>query len=342
MQYCESFDGKQVNYFINEPFHTIASIAKDKQIIYLIDACVFEKHTSLFKASPYILIPSGEASKCWSTIDFIIHQLLVLNANRQTLLVGVGGGVVSDITGFVAAIYMRGIEFGFVPTTLLSMVDAAIGGKNGINFGEQKNLIGTFNLPSFLLMDYAFLNSLPIDEFKNGFGEIIKYACLSDVRFFDMLFMHTIEDYQKDIHKIDALIQHCVSTKNKMVMADFKESHVRKLLNFGHTIGHAIEKAHTIPHGQAVGLGILYACKLSETLRKFDPANTIKIKNLLQQYQLPTQITFSNDLIDSMVKHDKKSTDKGIDFILLDTIGKPHIQNIPIDQLKELIAASTL
>jgi 3-dehydroquinate synthase len=342
MQYCESFDGKQVNYFINEPFHTIASIAKDKQIIYLIDACVFEKHTSLFKASPYILIPSGEASKCWSTIDFIIHQLLVLNANRQTLLVGVGGGVVSDITGFVAAIYMRGIEFGFVPTTLLSMVDAAIGGKNGINFGEQKNLIGTFNLPSFLLMDYAFLNSLPIDEFKNGFGEIIKYACLSDVRFFDMLFMHTIEDYQKDIHKIDALIQHCVSTKNKMVMADFKESHVRKLLNFGHTIGHAIEKAHTIPHGQAVGLGILYACKLSETLRKFDPANTIKIKNLLQQYQLPTQITFSNDLIDSMVKHDKKSTDKGIDFILLDSIGKPHIQNIPIDQLKELIAASTL
>jgi 3-dehydroquinate synthase len=342
MQYCESFDGKQVNYFINEPFHTIASIAKDKQIIYLIDACVFEKHTSLFKASPYILIPSGEASKCWSTIDFIIHQLLVLNANRQTLLVGVGGGVVSDITGFVAAIYMRGIEFGFVPTTLLSMVDAAIGGKNCINFGEQKNLIGTFNVPSFLLMDYAFLNSLPIDEFKNGFGEIIKYACLSDVRFFDMLFMHTIEDYQKDIHKIDALIQHCVSTKNKMVMADFKESHVRKLLNFGHTIGHAIEKAHTIPHGQAVGLGILYACKLSETLRKFDPANTIKIKNLLQQYQLPTQITFSNDLIDSMVKHDKKSTDKGIDFILLDTIGKPHIQNIPIDQLKELIAASTL
>ena len=342
MQYCESFDGKEVDYFINEPFHTITTIAKDKQIIYLIDACVFEKHASLFKASPYILIPSGEASKCWETIDFIIHQLLELNANRQTLLVGVGGGVVSDITGFVAAIYMRGIEFGFVPTTLLSMVDAAIGGKNGINFGEQKNLIGTFNLPSFILMDYTFLNSLPIDEFKNGFGEIIKYACLSDVRFFDMLFMHTIEDYQKNIHKIDALIQHCVSTKNKMVMADFKESHVRKLLNFGHTIGHAIEKAHTIPHGQAVGLGILYACKLSETLRKFDPANTIKIKNLLQQYQLPTHITFSNDLIDSMVKHDKKSTDKGIDFILLDSIGKPHIQNISIDQLKELIAASTL
>lgn len=342
MQYCESFDGKEVDYFINEPFHIITTIAKDKQIIYLIDACVFEKHASLFKASPYILIPSGEASKCWETIDFIIHQLLELNANRQTLLVGVGGGVVSDITGFVAAIYMRGIEFGFVPTTLLSMVDAAIGGKNGINFGEQKNLIGTFNLPSFILMDYTFLNSLPIDEFKNGFGEIIKYACLSDVRFFDMLFMHTIEDYQKDIHKIDALIQHCVSTKNKMVMADFKESHVRKLLNFGHTIGHAIEKAHTIPHGQAVGLGILYACKLSETLRKFDPANTIKIKNLLQQYQLPTHITFSNDLIDSMVKHDKKSTDKGIDFILLDSIGKPHIQNISIDQLKELIAASTL
>jgi 3-dehydroquinate synthase len=342
MQYCESFDGKEVDYFINEPFHIITTIAKDKQIIYLIDACVFEKHASLFKASPYILIPSGEASKCWATIDFIIHQLLELNANRQTLLVGVGGGVVSDITGFVAAIYMRGIEFGFVPTTLLSMVDAAIGGKNGINFGEQKNLIGTFNLPSFILMDYTFLNSLPIDEFKNGFGEIIKYACLSDVRFFDMLFMHTIEDYQKDIHKIDALIQHCVSTKNKMVMADFKESHVRKLLNFGHTIGHAIEKAHTIPHGQAVGLGILYACKLSETLRKFDPANTIKIKNLLQQYQLPTHITFSNDLIDSIVKHDKKSTDKGIDFILLDSIGKPHIQNISIDQLKELIAASTL
>lgn len=257
-------------------------------------------------------------------------------------MVGVGGGVVGDITGFVAAIYMRGIEFGLVPTTLLSMVDASIGGKNGINFGEQKNLVGTFNLPSFILMDYSFLNSLPLGEFKNGFGEIIKYACLSDVRFFDMLFMHTIEDYQKDIHKIDALIQHCVSTKNKMVMADFKESHVRKLLNFGHTIGHAIEKAHSIPHGQAVGLGILYACKLSEALRKFDPANTLKIKNLLQQYQLPTHIDFSNTLIDSIIKHDKKSNAVGIDFILLDTIGKPHIQNISINQLKELIAASTL
>jgi 3-dehydroquinate synthase len=150
------------------------------------------------------------------------------------------------------------------------------------------------------------------------------------------------EDYKKDIHKIDALIQHCVSTKNKMVMADFKESHVRKLLNFGHTIGHAIEKAHSIPHGQAVGLGILYACKLSEVLRKFDPANTLKIKNLLQQYQLPTHIDFSNTLIDSIVKHDKKSNAVGIDFILLDAIGKPYIENIPLDQLKELIAASTL
>ena len=342
MQYCESFDGKQVNYYINEPFKLITSIAKEQQVIYLIDACVYEQHASLFENHPHILIPSGENSKCWDIIHSIIEQLLQFNANRQSLLVGVGGGVVGDITGFVAAIYMRGIEFGLVPTTLLSMVDASIGGKNGINFGEQKNLVGTFNLPSFILMDYSFLNSLPLDEFKNGFGEIIKYACLSDVRFFDMLFMHTIEDYQKDIHKIDALIQHCVSTKNKMVMADFKESHVRKLLNFGHTIGHAIEKAYSIPHGQAVGLGILYACKLSEVLRKFDPANTLKIKNLLQQYQLPTHIDFSNTLIDSIVKHDKKSNAVGIDFILLDAIGKPYIENIPLDQLKELIAASTL
>ena len=183
-----------------------------------------------------IELEAGEIHKNIATCTEVWGALSELGADRKSILVNLGGGVISDLGGFVACTFKRGIDFINIPTTLLAMVDASIGGKNGINFGEQKNLVGTFNLPSFILMDYSFLNSLPLDEFKNGFGEIIKYACLSDVRFFDMLFMHTIEDYQKDIHKIDALIQHCVSTKNKMVMADFKESHVRKLLNFNQFI----------------------------------------------------------------------------------------------------------
>ena len=203
-------------------------------------------------------------------------------------------------------------------------------------------MVGVIRQPSFLFYDSNFLSTLPRQEWVNGFAEIIKHGAVLDAKLFKQLSAISLKDLKEDKKLLTSIVRRNVELKSSVVKQDEFEQGDRKLLNFGHTIGHAIEKAHSIPHGQAVGLGILYACKLSEVLRKFDPANTLKIKNLLQQYQLPTHIDFSNTLIDSIVKHDKKSNAVGIDFILLDTIGKPYIENIPLDQLKELIAASTL
>ena len=200
----------------------------------------------------------------------LFRNLSVYMQTGKHLLVGVGGGVVTDIAGFVASIYMRGVKFAFVPTSILAMVDASIGGKNGIDVGVYKNLVGVINHPEFLLYDYSFLETLPDAEWVNGFAEIIKHACIKDADMFDFLEEYSLARFQSSITDTAAIIKRNVDIKYAVVASDEHETGDRKLLNFGHTIGHAIENADHLSHGHAISIGMVAACRISEEENQFN------------------------------------------------------------------------
>ncbi|MBW7912860.1 MAG: 3-dehydroquinate synthase [Taibaiella sp.] len=339
MQYSVTFPGGSVRYLFNGSFEHISQWLNPRECIIITDSHVNGLYNQLFTDfKAVITIPAGEEHKNFSTILSITQQLLEHQAHRKTTLLGVGGGMATDITGFIASVYMRGMPFGYVPTSLLGMVDAAIGGKNGVNIGLQKNLLGTIAQPKFILFDTAFLGTLPGTEWSNGFAEVIKYACLFDKELFTELAERDIQYYKKDNAVTSALIARCADWKNKIVLADERESGMRKLLNFGHTAGHAFETVCLIPHGHAVALGMLVACRLSA---QYGMSETVtgQLQNLLQQYSLPTTIQADTDELMRVLTMDKKRDGDGVDFILLKEIGKADIHNIAFNNVRQALAS---
>lgn len=339
MQYSVTFPGGTVRYLFSSSFEHISQWLTPIDCIIITDTNVralYHPFFSDFKA--VITIPTGESHKNFSTILSITQQLLQHEAHRKTFLLGVGGGMVTDITGLIASVYMRGLPFGFVPTTLLGMVDASIGGKNGVNIGLQKNLLGTISQPDFILFDANFLNTLSDEEWSNGFAEVIKYACLFDKELFAELAERDIQYYKNDSTATSALMARCADWKNKIVLADERESGMRKLLNFGHTAGHAFETVCNIPHGHAVALGMLVACQLSKQYGLNDAVGK-QLHTLLQQYGLPTTIQADTDELMRILVMDKKRDNMGIDFIMLKEVGNAEIQQIDFDTIRLAIEA---
>ncbi len=235
------FSGKTTTCYLDTPFSYLEKLVDREHTVLITDDHIFAKQQAIFGGWNTIVISAGEQFKVQATVDSIIEQLIDFGADRKTWLVGVGGGVVTDLTGYVAAIYMRGLSFGFVPTSILAMVDAAIGGKNGIDAGVYKNLIGTIRQPEFLLFDYSLLKSLPKEEWVNGFAEIIKHAAIKDAALFQELEKNKLITYQKDKIALAKLIRRNVAIKSAVVGRDEFEKGERRLLNFGHTLGHAVE-----------------------------------------------------------------------------------------------------
>jgi len=287
-----------------------------------------------FKGWNTIVLKPGEEYKVQQTVDLVIDELLSLGADRKTTLIGVGGGVVTDITGYVAGIYMRGIKFGFVPTSLLAMVDASIGGKNGIDVGVYKNMVGLIRQPKFLLFDVSFLKTLPKNEWQNGFAEIIKHACIKDAAMFKMLQQHSLGSFQKDAKLLSGLITKNVLIKTKVVVKDEFEEGERKLLNYGHTLGHAIENMYELSHGQAISIGMTYAAVISQQLKGFSQAD--EVVNLLSKYGLPTFAEFNTKKAFKVLLMDKKKDNVSINYILLKKIGTGVIQPLLFVQLQEI------
>jgi 3-dehydroquinate synthase len=316
------FSSATVDYYYNSPVTLLPQICTNDNIIFITDSNVAAALPGIFAGKTTLVIPAGEESKSLGTIERLCNELLDAEATRQTWLVGVGGGVVSDITGFVAAVYMRGIRCGFVPTTLLAMVDAAIGGKNGVNTGPHKNIIGTIRQPDFLLFDPTLLSSLPDREWSNGFAEVIKYACIFDAELFAELASHDINYYRTNTEALNTLIRTCADLKNKTVAEDEHEKGIRKLLNFGHTAGHAIETTYGLPHGAAVGIGMVIAATMSVEKCGLPHDVPAKMKDLLCRYGLPDSHAIDTDKIMALLKADKKRTQQHIDYILLEQIGK--------------------
>lgn len=327
------FSNSLVNYYFEGRISGIKEIVGSAKTIFITDENVFAAHEKHFRKKEVIVLKAGEEHKNQATVDNVIKQLIQMQADRKTILVGVGGGVVTDITGYVASIYMRGIAFGFVPTSLLAMVDASIGGKNGIDVGVYKNMVGIIRQPSFLLFDTSLLQTLPEPEWRNGFAEIIKHASIKDAAMFKQLQQNHLAYYQKKKKDISDLVRRNALLKTKVVQQDEFEKADRKLLNFGHTLGHAIENQYDLSHGQAISIGMAYASQLSQKFAGFK--NVERVVRLLDKYGLPTFTEFDKDKVIHVLKMDKKKTKDSINFILLEKIGKAFIKEISIQQLYE-------
>ena len=330
-----SFSSSSVDYYFDADFSLLENLVAKSNTVIITDDNVFSRHHKKFKGWKVISITPGEHNKVQSTVDDIINQLISLGADRRTTLIGIGGGVITDITGYVAGVYMRGIACGFIPTTILAMVDAAIGGKNGIDLGLFKNMVGLIRQPSFLLYDYSLLKTLPKEEWINGFAEIIKHACIKDAKMFTVLEENSIATFQKDKSLLNKLIQRNALLKTKVVLNDEFETGERKILNFGHTLGHAIENLYNIPHGHSVSIGMGVACKISDKLNGFPEVD--RVIQLLKKYSLPPQLDFDVEKVMEIMLNDKKKVADSINYILLRKIGKASIQSLSIDQIKKLI-----
>jgi len=330
-----SFSSSTTRYFFNADLAYVDELVSRENAVVLTDENVFGKHQRKLKGWKTIVIKAGEEFKVQSTVDDIIHQLIEIGADRNTTLIGLGGGVISDITGYVAGVYMRGINFGFVPTSVLAMVDAAIGGKNGIDVGLYKNMVGLIRQPSFLLYDFSLLKSLPKEEWVNGFAEIIKHACIKSAPMFSLLEKNKLSSFQKDLTSFAKLVQSNALLKTRVVVDDEFEKGERKLLNFGHTLGHAIENLYKIPHGHAVSIGMGVACKFSAKLTGFKDSD--RVVKVLKQYGLPPQFEFDKEEAFRILKNDKKKVSQSINYILLKKIGKAEIVPLSFEQIQSLI-----
>ena len=331
------FSSANVDVYFAAAFKQLNKIVDQKKAILITDENVFKAHKSKLKGWNVITIKAGEQYKIQPTADAIVEQLIAFQADRSSVLVGVGGGVITDLTGYVASIYMRGIQFGFVPTSLLAMVDASIGGKNGVDVGEYKNMVGVIRQPSFLFYDSDFLSTLPEEEWSNGFAEIIKHASILDSALFKRLAKMTLAQLQADKKLKDAIVRKNVEIKSSVVKRDEFEKGDRRLLNFGHTLGHALETQYELSHGQAIALGMVFACWLSNKLLGFK--SELDVEQLLVQYGLPTRAVFDVDRVFEIFKMDKKRDTKNMRFVLLSAIGKARIVELPLTELKKHLVA---
>ena len=334
------FSGKEVRYYLGGTLSDLESRYPKAECILITDDTIHRLHQQQLQGYKTIVIPSGEEHKNQKTVDGIISQLIELEANRKTFLIGIGGGVVTDITGYVASIYMRGTRFGFLPTTILAQVDAAIGGKNGIDVGLYKNLLGVIRQPDFILFDFSFLRTLPDQQWVNGFAEVIKHACIKDRSLFQLLESHKLKDFQHDGSLLAELIERNITIKSEIVRDDEFEDGGRKLLNFGHTLGHAIENVFMLPHGFAVSIGMAAASAISVEKNLLAASEKERILALLQAYHLPVHIDVheQKEAVLKNFRMDKKRANSGIDFILLNGIGEALIKQISFTEINQLLS----
>ncbi len=330
-----TFSNSIVDYYFGADFLYLEKLVSKEQAVVITDEHIFDKHKKKFRGWNTIVLKPGEAYKVQQTVDVIIDQLIAFGADRKTTLIAVGGGVITDITGYVAGIYMRGIKCGFVPTTLLAMVDASIGGKNGIDVGLYKNMVGLIRQPQFLLYDPSFLKTLPKEEWQNGFAEIIKHACIKDPAMFELLQQNTLAGFKKDPKLLSNMIERNAMIKTKVVVHDEFEQGDRQLLNFGHTLGHAIENMYELSHGQAISIGMTYASMISVQIKGFTEAESVIA--LLAKYGLPTFADFDKKKAFKTLQMDKKKVAGSINYILLQKIGKAVIQPLTFLELEAIL-----
>lgn len=338
-----TLDGKVIYHIkLTDSFQGLAEELKqlgyqaDQKICIISDSNVAKLYAEtvkniLTKSFPQIFcyeFQAGEASKNTDTVNGVYEFLIQNHFDRHDLMIALGGGVVGDLTGFTAATYLRGIDFIQVPTTLLSQVDSSIGGKTGVDFMQYKNMVGAFYQPKLVYMNLSVLQSLPSRQIISGMGEIIKHGLIKDAAYYEWLMAHHDAILALEPAVMEEMIARSCEIKREVVEHDPTEMGERALLNFGHTIGHAIEKlcGFSLYHGECVGLGILAAAYLSKKQGNLTEEQLAGIRQCLSAFGFQTQIDgISTDAVLSATKSDKKMVGNQVKFILLHTIGDAYI-----------------
>lgn len=333
--------------FSNKQYLILNNFVKNNQysyVIILVDSnteklCLHQFLSQFSTENPLeiISINAGELHKHIETCSGVWEALSELGADRKSLLINLGGGVVTDLGGFVASTFKRGIDFINIPTTLLSMVDASVGGKTGVDLGALKNQVGVIVNPKMVLIDSQYLNTLPSEEYRSGYAEMLKHGLIHDKTFWDKL-----SNYKKiSSDEIKELIYHSVGIKNQVVLKDPNEYGIRKTLNFGHTLGHAIEsfclthsEKNTLLHGEAIAIGMILEAYLSTQLTGLSSDQCNNIKEVFNSIYPKVDFNKKNiDAILDLLQYDKKNSHGKIKFVLLEAIGKTVIDVEVPDEL---------
>ena len=312
--------------------HSVAIVSDDR--VYSLYGEALENSLKAAGYNPLsFVIPHGEASKSIDSLTSLLGFLADNHLTRSDFLIALGGGVVGDLTGFAAAVYLRGISFVQIPTTLLAAVDSSVGGKTAVNIPEGKNLVGAFHQPSLVICDYTTLETLPDEIFADGCAEVIKYGVINDRPLFDKL-KSPIKP------QIEEIIADCVSNKRDIVNRDEKDNGERRLLNLGHTVGHAIEicSCFEISHGSAVAIGMAIVARASAKRRICPSDVPTQIEAMLKDYSLPCRCDFSADALAAVAAGDKKRMGGTISFILPRSVGDCFVADMSVEEIRDFIA----
>lgn len=316
----------------------LAELLPERRIIVITDRNIDRTHRPLIAPYETIFVGQGEQAKSLTTVEEIYCRLIKMGADRQTFILGVGGGIVTDIAGFVASTYMRGVEFGFITTTLLGAVDASVGGKNGVNVGGFKNMAGVFSQPKFVVCDAALLATLSPREFRAGLAEVIKCAILGDRELFEMLEGSSFEELRKGGEGLEEVICRCIHIKADVVTKDEREGGLRRILNLGHTIAHAIEKSTSkMLHGEAVAVGLYHIALTARDEGILSEGDCHRIHALIEQYGFETALPVDKSMIIKAIEGDKKRSGNAIHLILPSAIGGVVERTVGLKELKGMI-----
>ena len=322
--------------FVGEKWTNVQKYLPEKNVVIVTDENVHKIYGKDFPDFPVIKIDPGEESKSLEVIESLARSFLDLGIDRSGFVLAIGGGVVCDVSGFLATIFMRGVRFGFVSSTLLSQVDASVGGKNAVNLGYVKNTLGTFRQPEFVICDPSMLQTLPEEEYLSGLAELIKNGLIMDETLVSEVEHNNRGILSRDADVLTSLIARSVELKASVVREDEKESGRRMILNFGHTFGHVIEVLANQKHGFGVASGMVIAADISVKERLLQMNDRDRIIDLLDKYRLIREHPVTTGQFEELIIRDKKKSGAVINFILLESIGKAIIRKYAPEKLLSL------
>lgn len=323
--------------YVGRAEELLAGLLPEGRVIVITDANIDRYYPRLVRRYEHIIIGGGEANKSLQSVATIYERLMSMGADRATFILGIGGGIVTDVAGFVASTYMRGLDFGFVSTTLLGQVDASIGGKNGVNVADYKNMVGTFSHPRFVISDVDMLRTLPLRELRAGMAEAVKSAIVGSADLFDYIYAHVSEELYVDVEAIRHIVEESVAVKSAIVADDEREGGVRRVLNLGHTLGHAIEKlTHSLNHGEAVAVGMSLISHAAVRRGTLAEGEAQRIDDLLCKLGFNITPPMPVAQILREVRYDKKKYDNILRVVFPERIGSCRVEKVAMDEFEKL------
>jgi 3-dehydroquinate synthase len=342
--FINQFDTNLEKIFVNTPgarseilvgqnWESVKEMIPGTGVVIITDDNIMHLYGDKFPGVPVFSVTPGEESKNLGVIENLAGQLLEAGIDRSGFVLAIGGGVVCDLGGFLSSVYMRGIRCGYVSTSLLSQVDASTGGKNGVNLSGTKNMIGVIRQPEFVICDTSMLATLSDDEYLSGLSELIKTAVIGDRYLFETIEKNYNKIIARDEELMTSLVAMSVKFKASVVSEDEMETGLRRILNFGHTYGHAIEMYMSVKHGFAVASGMELAAEFSFGKGLIGQDEKDRIVNMLNHFGLLKHHSLPDDRIEQLVLHDKKKSGSEINFVFTEGIGRANVKKVPVSEL---------